>query len=62
MLASMTQPSQLLQHFLSLAISFFSYLYENHSLLLCSWFYIKIRGWVPSLLTLGLNAMLIQIS
>lgn len=62
MLASMTQPFQLLQHFLTMAISLFSYLYEDHSPLLCSWLHIKIRGWAPSLLTPGLNATLIQIS
>lgn len=61
MLASMRQPFQLLQHFLTLAISLFSFLYEDHSLLLCSQLYIKIRGWAPSLLTPGLNATLIQI-
>lgn len=44
MLASMTQLFQLLQHFLTMAISLFSYLYEDHSLLLCSWLCIKIRG------------------
>lgn len=62
MLASMTQPFQLLQHFLTLGISLFSYLDEDHSLLLCFWMYIKIRGWAPSLLTRGLKATLIQIS
>lgn len=41
MLASMTQPFQLLQHFLAQAISLSSCLCEDHSLLLCSWLYIK---------------------
>lgn len=62
MLASMTQPFQLLQHFLAMAISLSSCLYENHSLPLYSWLYIKIRGWAHSLLTIGLNVTLIQIS
>lgn len=62
MLASMTEPFQLLQHFLAVAISLSSCLYEDHSLSLCSWLYIKIRGWAHSLLATGLNVTLIQIS
>lgn len=62
MLASMTQPFQLLQHFLTMAISSSSCLYEDRSLLLCSWLYIKIRGWAHSLLTSGLHVTLIQTS
>lgn len=58
MLASMTQSFQLLQHFLTVAISLFSFLFENHSPLLSSWLYIKIRGWAPSLLTPDLHATL----
>lgn len=58
MLASMTQSFQLLQHFLTVAISLFSYLFEDHSPLLCSWLYIKIRGRTSSLLTPELHATL----
>lgn len=62
MLASMTQPLQLLQHFLSMAISLSSCLCGDHSLLLCSWLDIKIRGWARSLLAAGWNVTLIQIT